>query len=228
VPEPLIDLATLTRRGMAATNGATILLGFAMTAFFVLVPSFVQVPHAQTGPLAFGFGASPIEAGLLMLPFSIAMLVGGPAGGALVTRRGPEWTLRTGTVIAAAALVAMTAFHATPWLLLPWLAAMGLGVALALGAIGALVIANSSAAETGVASGMNSIMRMVGAALGAQVAAALLAANALPGTAIPLERGFALGLAIAAVAALAALAPTLAFTRRTPRAGVRVAAAAAS
>jgi MFS family permease len=206
VPEPLIDLHTLARRRMAATNGATLLLGFAMTAFFVLVPSFVQAPDGSGG-----FGASPIEAGLSLLPFSAGMMFGGPLGGRLVVRRGAERVLRLGLGIAAGALVGMAVAHAAPWMLLPWLAGLGLGVALALGAIGTLVLAHSSAAETGVASGMNSIMRTVRASFGAQVAAAVVSANVVAGTAIPLERGLTLGLATAAGAAVLALAPTLAF-----------------
>src|SRR4051794_33683652 len=42
VPDPLVDLPTLLRPGMAATNATTVLAGFSMTAFFVLVPGFVQ------------------------------------------------------------------------------------------------------------------------------------------------------------------------------------------
>ena len=46
---------------MAATNVATLLVGFSVTAFFVLVPAFLQTPHEARG---YGFGASPTEAGL--------------------------------------------------------------------------------------------------------------------------------------------------------------------
>src|SRR4051794_24150814 len=66
VKDPLVDLRTLARPAMAATNAATVLVGFSMTAFFVLVPGFVQ---SKTE----GFGLSPTEAGLLLMPFSAAM-----------------------------------------------------------------------------------------------------------------------------------------------------------
>src|SRR4051794_21648966 len=61
VEDPLVDLASLLRPAMAATNASTVLLGFSMTAFFVLVPGFVQAD-------GFGFGLSPTNAGLLLLP----------------------------------------------------------------------------------------------------------------------------------------------------------------
>ena len=46
--------ASLLRPAMAATNASTVLLGFSMTAFFVLVPGFLQAD-------GFGFGLSPTE-----------------------------------------------------------------------------------------------------------------------------------------------------------------------
>ena len=49
---------------MASTNAATMLVGFSLTAFFVLMPAFVQVPAAA----GYGFGASPVEAGLFFIP----------------------------------------------------------------------------------------------------------------------------------------------------------------
>jgi hypothetical protein len=61
---------------------------------------------------------------------------------------------------------------------------------------------------------MNTIMRTVGAALGSQVAAAIISANTIAGTEIPAERGFTLAFTISAVGALLALVPTLLLRRR--------------
>ncbi len=84
-----------------------------------------------------------------------------------------------------------------------WLPIMGAGMAFALAAIGALVIDHSRPEETGVTSGMNTIMRTSGAAIGAQIAAALVSAH--PGT----GDGYTLAFAMGALALLAALVPTL-------------------
>ena len=198
VEHPLIDLRTLARRGMAATNATTFLVGFAMTGFFVAMPALVQSPSA-------GFGASPLEAGLLLLPFSVAMMIGGPAGGALLGRAGRLAVLRGGLAAAALAVALMAVAHDDEALLCAWLALMGSGAAFALAAIGALVIDHSHPSETGVAGGMNSIMRTVGGSFGGQIAAALLTAGA--------AGGFTEALAITAAAAALALAPTLLLAR---------------
>jgi len=206
VQDPLIDLRTLARRGMAATNATTFLVGFAMTGFFVAVPALVQSPSA-------GFGASPVQAGLLLLPFSVAMMIGGPAGGALLGRAGRLAVLRGGLAAAALAVALMAVSHGDEVLLCAWLALLGSGAAFALAAIGALVIDHSRPSETGVAGGMNSIMRTVGGAFGGQIAATLLTASAAGG--LPAERGFTQALAVTAAAAALGLAPTL-LLRRAP------------
>src|SRR3954468_9329866 len=45
VPEPMIDIAMLRRRGMALTNLVTFLIAFGMFAAFILLPNFVQIPR---------------------------------------------------------------------------------------------------------------------------------------------------------------------------------------
>ena len=60
VEDPLVDLPTLLRPGMAATNATTVLVGFSMTAFFVLVPGFLQ----STGS---GSASARPSAGLTLL-----------------------------------------------------------------------------------------------------------------------------------------------------------------
>ena len=205
VPDPLIDLRTLARRGMAATNGSTALLGFAMTGFFVAVPAFLQ--SAQ------GFSASPIHAGLLLLPLSLAMIVAGPVGGALLSKLGTLPVLRGGLALMATGLALTAAEHGEQALVSVWFALMGVGAAFALAAIGALVIEHSKASETGVAGGMNSIMRTVGGAFGGQIAATVMTSS-----------GFTPAIAITAAAAVAALAPTLLLGLR-PAARARLALA---
>ena len=61
---------------------------------------------------------------------------------------------------------------------------------------------------------MNTIMRTIGAALGSQVAAAIITANTLPGTDIPTEHGFTIAFTLSAVGALVALLPTFLLGRR--------------
>jgi MFS family permease len=214
VPEPLMDLRTFARREMAATNTTTLIMGFAMFSSFIVLPNFVQVPPER----GFGFGASPIEVGLYFLPSSVAMMIAGPLAGAMGTRYGRVPPLRIGILFLILALTLLAVAHDDSWNIYVWMCFMGVGLAFCFASLGTLVIDYSRPGETGVASGMNTIMRTVGAALGSQVAAAIISANTFAGTEIPLERGFTTAFVVSAGAAVLAFAPTLLLGRRpTPR-----------
>jgi EmrB/QacA subfamily drug resistance transporter len=220
--EPLIDIATLRRRGMALTNLTTFLIAYGMFASFILLPNFVQIPRglpSEIGAaLGYGFGASPVEVGLYFVPSSVAMVIAGPVAGALGSRIGPEPVLRVGVALVAAGLGLFAFLHAEEWMIYVWMTVLGVGIACSFAALGALVIANSGAGETGVATGMNTIMRTIGGAFGAQIAAAIISAHTLRTTEIPLERGFTIAFAMSAAVALLALVPALALAvpRRRP------------
>jgi EmrB/QacA subfamily drug resistance transporter len=204
VADPLVDLETLARPGMAATNAATVLLGFSMTAFFVLVPGFLQSP-------TFGFALSPTEAGLTLVPFSLAMILAGPYAGRLGTAKGRVLPLRIGLALGAISLAGLAVVHTNQLLFTLWQPIMGAGMAFSLAAIGALVIDHSRPEETGVTSGMNTIMRTSGAAVGAQIAAVLVSSHA--GT----DTGYTLAFVMSAIGLLAAILPTLVLVNKRPR-----------
>jgi EmrB/QacA subfamily drug resistance transporter len=218
VPEPLVDLRTFARREMAATNLTTLVMGFSMFSTFILLPNFVQMPLGLPAEIAdqisYGFGASPVDVGLFFVPSSVAMMIAGPLAGALGTRVGNVVPLRIGISFLALALILLATVHDESWTIYAWMVFMGIGLAFSFAALGSLVIEFSPPGETGVASGMNTIMRTIGAALGSQVAAAIISANTLASTDIPLESGFTTAFTISAVGALLALGPTFLLTRR--------------
>ena len=72
---PLVDMRVMRLRPVWTTNLSALLLGFGMYSAFVLIPQFVQVPES-TG---YGFGATVTQAGLFLVPSTIAMLVFAPA-----------------------------------------------------------------------------------------------------------------------------------------------------
>ena len=220
VPEPLVDLKTFARREMAATNVTTLIMGFSMFSTFILLPNFVQVPLGLPADVAdqldYGFGASPVEVGLYFVPSSVAMMIAGPLAGVLGQRYGRILPLRLGLASLILAVTLLATVHDDPWNIYVWMVFMGVGLAFCFASLGTLVIDYSRPGETGVASGMNTIMRTIGASLGAQVSAAIISAHTLPGTEIPLERGFTIAFTISAVGALLAFLPTLLLSRHGP------------
>jgi MFS family permease len=213
---------------MALANVITFLVAFGMFAGFILLPNFVQIPRGLPAEIAaelgFGFGASPVAVGLFFVPSSIAMVVAGPLAGALGQRFGAELPLRVGVALIALSLGLFAAAHDERWMIYVWMTFLGVGIASSFAALGALVIANSPPAQTGVATGMNTIMRTIGGAFGAQVSAAIITANTFRDTEIPLERGFTIAFAMGAIVAVFALLPALAV--RVPRSRPQPAGAA--
>jgi MFS family permease len=187
------------------TNLAALAVGLSMFASFILIPQLVQADPAKVG---YGFGASITLSGIYLLPSALVMLVAGPLSGRLSTRRGSRLPLALGTVFSSAAYFSLAALHDHGWEIFAASALLGLGIGLAFAAMANLVVEAVPQESTGVASGINTIVRSIGAAVGAQVAAAILTASA-SGGGTPAESGFVNAFLMSAVGALVALGATM-------------------
>jgi len=226
VPDPLVDLRTTIRPRILLTNIASLFIGFGMYASMLVVPQLLQSPEG-TG---YGLGQSMLAAGLWMLPGGLMMMAVSPLGGKLTKARGPKFTLICGALVLAAGYVASLLSTGAPWGLMLSVMITNSGVALAYGAMPALIMGAVPVAETGAANGFNTLMRALGTSIGAAVVGVVLAqmTTTFAGHTVTSENGFRTGLilgcALALVsAAIAALipAPTAAPTntdtaRRTP------------
>jgi MFS family permease len=181
---PLIDMTMMRIRGVWTTNLAAFLLGAGMYSSFIVLPQIAQLPKS-TGV---GFGASVVVSGLYLLPSTIAMTILGLYAGPIAARFGSRSALIAGTVFAAAAFALLTVQHDHPVDLLVAAALMGVGIGLAFAALGNLVVQAVPSHQTGVASGMNTVMRTLGGALGGQLSATFIANNVAHG--YPTETGF--------------------------------------
>jgi EmrB/QacA subfamily drug resistance transporter len=213
VAAPMVDLRMLAHRPVLLTNVTTMISGFALFSCFVLVPAFVESPPTR----GYGFGATATQAGLYLLPSSVAMLFSGPAAGQLGRRFGPKWPLAGGMVVVAAAALLLAFAHDEPWQVALASALLGIGVGAAFAAMVSLIAANVDPREMGVATGMNTVVRMIGAVVGGQVGAALLTAQTIGGTSLPAESAFTWVFGLGAVAAVVAAAVALSITPRPLR-----------
>ena len=197
---PMVDLRMLAHRPMLLTNIATLISGFALFSCFVLLPAFVETDSGH----GYGFGASATKAGLYLLPSSVAMLFAGPLAGMIGRRFGSKWPLAGGMLVVSLAALLFATAHDESWHVLVASALLGLGVGAAFAAMAALIADNVDALEMGVASGMNTVVRMIGAVIGGQVGAALLTAQTIGSSSIPAESAFTTTFALSAAAALVA------------------------
>jgi MFS family permease len=209
---PLVDMRLMAVRGVWTTNVAAFLLGVGMYASIAVIPALVELPRS-TG---FGFGCSITAAGLFMLPTAFPQLIIGPFTGRIERRIGSRAQLLAGVTLMLAGYAALAVAHATAMELIGDTVALGLGLGLGLGALANLIVASVSQAQTGVATAMNTVMRTLGGAFGAQVAASLIASShgvaGLPG-----NGGFTLAFAACALALAIGVAATLAIPGRRAR-----------
>jgi EmrB/QacA subfamily drug resistance transporter len=197
-PEPLADIAALTKPPVLMTNISTLLVGFGMFGSFVLIPTLAQEPTA-TG---YGFGDDATQAGLLLLPGSLAMLALGPLSGIIGGRIGNKVPLMIGGFLTALGLALLSVAHGTQLEVLLFSLVMSSGIGLAFAAMPNLIIEAVPPHQTGEATGFNALVRSVGASLGSQVSATILAASAVAG--IPTDAGFTRAFAVSAVVAAGA------------------------
>lgn len=185
IPAPLVDLHALVQRTVLLTNVATFLLGYVLFGVYFLLPFFVRSSGSS-----YGFSASPLAAGLILLPAALGQLVAGPLAGALERWLQPKWPFAAGMALAACATIGLAWWHDGAWQIGLLMLVMGFGVGLAIAVASTLVTHAAAESDTGIETSLNSVARRVGGGLGGQLAAVFLAAFAT-GAGRPTETGFA-------------------------------------
>lgn len=190
--DPLVDLRTTVRPRVLLTNLASVFIGFGMYASMLVVPQLLQFPES-TG---YGLGQSMMAAGMWMLPGGLMMMAVSPLGGRLTNARGPKVTLVCGALVLAAGYGVALLLASTAVGLMAAAMVINSGVALAYGAMPALVMSAVPPAETGAANGFNALMRSLGTSFGAAVVGVVLArmTTTVDGITFTSETGFRTGL----------------------------------
>jgi len=216
VREPLVDLSQLRHRAVLGADLSASLLGIALYMFFTVITEFVQTPSAE----GFGFGASTTVAGLCLVPFSAASLLGSRLMTATLRRSGFRAALGIGGLAIAAAGVFFALVHGALWQACVMMALLGIGFGFTFAAIPGLITRAVPPREVGSAMGFYQVVRSIGFSAGSALVASILASHAVAGSAFPAVGGYTTSLWIGAGIALFAtlVAVTLApREERTPR-----------
>ena len=202
---PLVDMRMMRIRGVWTTNAVALLLGFGMYSSFILIPEYVETPTSS----GYGFGSSVTGAGLFLVPSTIAMLIFGAQTGRLEKRFGSKVPLLTGGIATAGSYVLLTVARHQRWEIYVACALLGAGIGLAFAAMVNLIIENVGPAQTGIATGMNTVTRTVGGAFGGAATASAI-------TGYPGDHGYTIAFALCAVALAVGVLVGLAIPPRRP------------
>jgi EmrB/QacA subfamily drug resistance transporter len=164
--EPMLPMRFFRNRAFAAANGASLLMYFGMFGSIFLLVQFFQTAQ--------GYG--PLEAGLLLLPWTAIELFLAPLTGALSDRIGGRLLLAGGLALQAAGLAWIAAVSTETVgyesLVVPFVLS-GIGMAMFFAPVANVVLSAVRPEEEGKASGANNAIREVGGVLGVAVLASI-------------------------------------------------------
>lgn len=208
---PLIDLRLLARPMMWKSSVLTFMIcvGTSMAIFLV-----TQLWSASGD--GYGFGAGATEIGLFLVPSTVVATLAGPIGGTWERRAGSRSVATAGVVVMTVALIAMAAVHTEAWQLVAGKALVALANGLIVTAMTTSIATSAAPTETGVATSLILVTRVLGMASGGMVAGVLLAAGTPSGSDVAAESSYITGFVIAGVVTALALLVT-----RTMHKGVK-------
>ncbi|MGW0583896.1 MFS transporter [Streptomyces sp. NPDC002920] len=197
---PMVDLRMLAMSAMRNAIGLT----FVITTSFGMVGTLLPLMFGEPAD-GYGFGAGTTDIGLLLLPGAIAGCVSDLIGGIAARRFGTRSVVVMGAVVTATTMMALAALHTAEWqlALAKLLTAFAAGIAST-----ALLTSTATAVETkdtGIATSLLVVTRVVGTALGAQIAGALLDSGVDPVTGLKAESSFVTAFVVAGLVAALSL-----------------------
>ncbi|WP_371749646.1 MFS transporter [Streptomyces sp. NBC_01283] len=211
VPSPMVDLRMLARPAVWKSCVLTFVICVGTSVPVYLVPQLFAVSED-----AYGFGASATEIGFFLLPGAVAASLAGPIGGIGARRLGSRAVVTAGIVIMVAALIALAAIHTEVWHLVIGKMMIALANGLCVTAMVTSTATSVDQGDTGIATSLVLVTRVIGFAVGVQVSGALLTAATPSGSDVPAESAFVTGFLIAGAVTALSL-----FVARTMSKGVK-------
>jgi MFS family permease len=206
---PMVDMRLLSRRPAWSANLAAFAIGFAFFTAGVIIPTISTLPTAS----GYGFGLTYAETGLVLVPGALAIVAGAWSAGLLIPRIGARILVGCGALSAATGYALLAFEHGSVAAVVLGNAPVGLGIGLGVASLTNLVVRSVDDANTSAFAATTAVSRSVGAALGAQIAAAIvISAGVVDG--YPAAPGFTGAFVLGLIATLVALAATIAIPAR--------------
>lgn len=163
----LIPLRIFRLRAAAVVIGASVIVGAAMFGAITILPQYMQIVH----------GASPTEAGLMMLPMVVGMMTAGITVGQITSRTGKIRGFPIfGSALAGASMIALSFIGADTsliWVMVGMLF-LGLGIGQCMQPLTIIVQNAVPPREIGVATSSATFFRQLGGTIGVAVFLSLL------------------------------------------------------
>ncbi len=165
---PLIRMSVFRSRNISGANAVMLLVAGGMFAFFFLVSLYVQQV----------LGYSPLEAGLAFLPFTVGIIVGAGASGAIARRIPIHYVALIGLALSSGGLLLLRGAGVDGSYLsdlLPAIIPMSIGMGMTFLPLTLIATTGVTASDAGLASGLFNTSQQVGGALGLAILSTLAA-----------------------------------------------------
>ena len=164
--DPIVDIPLLANANLSTSMALQFVIGFILNSTTVLIPLFAQD--------LLGYNAT--QAGLLLMPGGLILMVMMPVAGQLIRHVQPKYLMASGLTLLTLSLVFMSGF--TPQITFSHLAWARLlqcmGLPLFFIPLNTIAYGNLPPGKTNQASAMMNLMRNLGGSIGIAVAATLL------------------------------------------------------
>ncbi|MGW6460013.1 MFS transporter [Streptomyces sp. NPDC055078] len=191
---PMVDLRMLARPAVWKSCVLTFVICVGTSGAVYLVPQLFAVSAD-----AYGFGASSTEIGFFLLPGAVAASLAGPISGIWARRFGSRAVVTAGVALMAVSLIALAAVHTEVWHLVVGKALVALANGLCITALVTSTATSVDQGDTGIATGLVLVTRVLGFAVGVQASGAILTAGTPAGSDVPAESAFVTGFVITGV-----------------------------
>jgi MFS family permease len=200
---PMIDLRMLARPVIWKSSVLTFMICVGTSMSIFLVTQMWSMSGA-----GYGFGAGATEIGFFLLPGTVVAALAGPMGGNWERRSGSRAVATAGVVVMAVALIAMAVVHFEAWHLVVGKALVALANGLIVTAMTTSIATSAASNETGAATSLILVTRVLGMASGGMLGGVLLAAGTPSGSDVAAESSYITGFILAGVITALALLVT--------------------
>ena len=159
---PMIDVRLAKSKQVLIANIVSFFVGVGNFALMVQIPLIAQDGGA-------GLGLAALASALLLLPGSLMQLPVAFAVGTLITRFGNRVVLAMGSGLSALGFIGLSLAHLTALAIIVGVVVVFSGIGFCFAASVNVVVQNVPSSQTGEATGLNALIRIVGSALCAPV-----------------------------------------------------------
>jgi predicted MFS family arabinose efflux permease len=191
---PLVDLRLLANHGVLAAHVTSLIAGGGMYLLLSLITRFVQTPSAE----GYGFGASVVLSGLILVPFSISSVVANRVLRLLPRRIDSPTVMALGALVFVGALILLATSRTRLWEMFAVMAVAGLGAGCTFAAMPSMIVAAVPPEETASSMALNQVLRTIGFAIGSALSATVLDSYTPRRAELPRAAGYTTGALVGA------------------------------